>query len=137
MWGEAGERVRRLASSAELAGRVEVREGYVPATALARLLAAHDVLALAYRAATASQNALLAHTHGLPVLASRTGTFVQDVRDGVDGLLVEPGSVPALADALRALAEPGRLDALRRGVRAPDIESPWQEYIGRLTDTAP
>ncbi|KQX69906.1 glycosyltransferase family 4 protein [Angustibacter sp. Root456] len=134
MWGEAGERVRRLAADPALAGRVDVRAGYVPAPALAPLLAAHDVLALPYRAATASQNALLAFAHGLPVLATRTGTFTHDVRDGVDGLLVEPGSVPALADALRTLAEPERLHALRRGVRPPDLETPWRQYLDAVLD---
>ena len=41
------------------AGRVEVHGGYVPADRLAALLARHDVLALTYRSATASQNVLL------------------------------------------------------------------------------
>jgi glycosyltransferase involved in cell wall biosynthesis len=134
MWGEAGERVRRLAADPALSGRVDVRDGYVPAPALAPLLAAHDVLALPYRTATASQNALLAFAHGLPVLATRTGTFTHDVRDGVDGLLVEPGSAAALADALRALAEPGRVETLRHGVRAPDLEGPWHAYLGALLE---
>ncbi len=49
LWGESGEQVRRLAASPELAGRVDVRGGYVPSTALAGLLARHDVLALPYR----------------------------------------------------------------------------------------
>lgn len=129
LWGEAGERVRRLAAEPDLAGRVDVRGGYVPAPALAPLLAAHDVLALPYRSATASQNALLAFEHGLPVLATRTGTFAQDVRDGVDGLLVEPGSVPALVDALRALVEPEALDRLRQGVQPPDLRTPWRGYV--------
>jgi glycosyltransferase involved in cell wall biosynthesis len=134
MWGQAGDRVLELARGADLADRVDVRPGYVPATALAGMLAAHDVLALPYREATASQNALLAFAHGLPVLATRTGTFAQDVRDGVDGLLVEPGSVDALEDALRAITEPGRLQALRRGVRAPDLDPPWHRYVELLTD---
>lgn len=137
MWGAAGERVRALAAAPELAARVEVREGYVPATALVRLLAAHDVLALPYRSATASQNALLAFAHGLPVLATRTGTFAQDVRDGVDGLLVEPDSVEALAEAMRMLGEPGRLEALRRGVRPPDLERPWHQYLDAVVGGPP
>ena len=132
MWGEAGERVRRLAADPALAERVDVRDGYVPAPALAPLLASHDVLALPYRTATASQNALLAFAHGLPVVATRTGTFAGDVRDGVDGLLVEPGSVAALADALRDLAEPGRLESLRGGVRPPDLDGPWRAYLDVL-----
>jgi glycosyltransferase involved in cell wall biosynthesis len=127
LWGEAGERVRRLA--ARLPDRVSVQAGYVPADGLATLLARHDVLALPYRSATASQNALLGFAHGLVVLASRTGSFVEDVRDGVDGVLVPPGDVAALADALRRVSDPEELARLRAGVRAPDLDGPWQAYL--------
>jgi glycosyltransferase involved in cell wall biosynthesis len=129
LWGEAGERVRALAADAAVAGRVAVREGYVAGPALAPLLAAHDVLALPDRSATASQNALLGHAHGLPVLATRVGTFPQDVRDGVDGLLVPPGDVDALAEALQRLLAPGVLDRLRSGVRAPELQGRWDPYL--------
>jgi glycosyltransferase involved in cell wall biosynthesis len=132
LWGDAGRRVRRLALDPRLRDRVIVREGYLPATQLPRLLASHDVLALPYRSATGSQNALLGHGHGLPVLATRTGTFATDVRDGVDGLLVEPGSVEALTTALRRLAEPSFVERLRWGVTAPDLDGPWQRYLDAL-----
>ncbi len=136
LWGEAGERVRRLAAEPDLAGRVQVRDGYVPASAIPALMATHDVLALPYRSATASQNALLGFAHGLPVLATRTGTFAHDVRDGVDGLLAEPGSIGSLADALWQLLEPDRLDHLRAKVREPDLEAPWRLYLDALTAAA-
>jgi glycosyltransferase involved in cell wall biosynthesis len=136
LWGDAGQRVRRLAADPALADRVAVREGYVPGPGLAALLAAHDVLALPYRTATASQNALLGHAHGLPVLATRVGTFPQDVRDGVDGLLVEPDDVAALTGALRRLAEPGVLDRLRSGVRTPDLQARWDPYLDALVGAA-
>jgi glycosyltransferase involved in cell wall biosynthesis len=104
----------------------------VPGPSLAPLLAQHDVLALPYRSATASQNAQLAFAHGLPVLATRTGTFPADVRDGEDGLLVEPDDVPALSAAVRRLSEPEELQRLRAGVRTPDLDTPWQAYLSAL-----
>jgi glycosyltransferase involved in cell wall biosynthesis len=135
-WGAPGERVRALAAEPGLAGRVRLRAGYVPGAEVPALLAAHDVLALPYRSATASQNVLLAHAHGLPVLATRVGTFEQQVRDGVDGLLVPPGDVAALADALRRLREPGRLAALQSGVPAVDLDGPWTAYVATLAGAA-
>ena len=117
LWGEAGRRVRELAADPRLEGRVEVHGGYVPADRIAGLMAQHDVVALTYRSATASQNALLARRHGLPVLASAVGTFPDQVRDGVDGVLVPPGDRDALVGALRRLAEPGAVEALRAEVR--------------------
>lgn len=132
MWGDAGEEVRRLATDPRLSGRVTVLDGYVPADRLAALLADHDVLTLAYRHATASQNVQLAHHHGLAVLASDVGTFGAEVHDGVDGLLVPPGDEESLVAALERLAEPGYAARLRDGVRPPDLHGPWVTYVGAL-----
>ena len=128
-WGSAGEEVRRRASDPRLAGRVELRRGYVAAQDVLALMRSHDVLALTYRSATASQNVMLAFGHGMPVLASDVGTFGAQVRDGVDGLLVPPGNVSALEAALRRLCRPGELEQLQRGVRPVDPDAPWRDYL--------
>ena len=132
LWGSSGEQVRALAQDPRLRGRVSIRAGYVPSDALAGLLAGHDVLALTYRSATASQNALLGHVHGLPVLASDVGTFGAQVRDGVDGLLVPPDDEASLVTALKRLSDPDEVARLRAGVRPPDLSSPWATYVGIL-----
>lgn len=132
LWGDAGTRVRELAADPRLAGRVEVHPGYVPADRVAGLLARHDVLTLTYRSATASQNVLLAQRHGLPVLATAVGTFPDQVRDGVDGLLVPPSDRGALVAALRRLAEPGAVAALAGEVHEPDLTGPWAHYVGAI-----
>ena len=53
----------------------ELRAGYVPADRAGAAVRRADALALPYRTATASQNALLGFAHGLPVVATRVGTF--------------------------------------------------------------
>ncbi len=136
MWGSSGERVRALVRDPRLRERVEVVDGYVPGDELAALLARHDVLALTYRDATASQNVLLAGRHGLAVLASDVGTFGEQVRDGVDGLVVPPGDRAALVSALRRLAEPGYAALLRSAVTPPDLDGPWAAYVEALETTA-
>lgn len=132
MWGEAGAAVKALAQDPRLRGRVQVHGGYVPADRLAPMLASHDVLALTYRSATASQNALLGQRHGLAVLASAVGTFGVQVRDGVDGLLVPPGDEEALVAALQRLADPAYAAKLRSAVRPPDLSGSWATYVGTL-----
>jgi glycosyltransferase involved in cell wall biosynthesis/SAM-dependent methyltransferase len=132
MWGAAGDRVKELARDPRLRDRVRVHGGYVPADRIAPLLASHDVLALTYRSATASQNVLLGQQHGLPVLASDTGSFGSQVRDGVDGLLVPPGDKAALVEALRRLADPAYAAHLRTQVRPPDLSGPWARYVGAI-----
>lgn len=132
LWGEAGRRVEALAADPALRGRVQVQPGYVPAGRLPQLLAEHDVLTLTYRSATASQNVLLAHAHGLPVLASDVGTFGEQVRDGVDGLLTPPGDEAALVAAVARLADRTFVDRLRSRVRPPDLDRPWIPYLQAL-----
>ena len=132
IWGADRDVIAGLASDPALAGRVEIREGYVPADALAALLADHDVLALPYRSATASQNVILGHAHGLPVLASDIAPFSQQVVDGVNGLLVPPEDERALAGALRRLGDPDVRRRLAEGVQTPDLSGPWAHYLGTL-----
>ena len=132
MSGPARRVVSTLASDPLLAGRVEIREGYVPADTLATLLADHDVLALPYRSATASQNVVLGHAHGLPVLASDVVPFSQQVSDGVNGLLVPPEDERALAGALRRLGDPEVRRRLADGVHTPDLSGPWAHYLGTI-----
>jgi len=132
-WGRAGEEVRRIAAEPMLAGRVELLDGYVAGADVPALLGRHDLLALTYRSATASQNVDLARAHGLPVLASSVGTFADQVRDGVDGVLVPPDDVAAVVAALRRLCEPSQLERLQAGVRPVDVEGPWSRYVAALT----
>ena len=70
---------------------------------------------------------------GTPVIATRTGGVVEAVRDGENGLLVEPGDVEALAAAIRRFFdEPGLAERLRAAA-APSVESYSAEHVyGRL-----
>lgn len=59
-----------------------------------------------------------AMSRGKPMIASRIGGIVDIVRDGIDGLLVPPGDVAALARAIADLLDdPGRREALGAAAR--------------------
>ena len=68
------------------------------------LYAGFDAAVLATRREGFGLAALEAMAAGLPLAASRVGAVPEIVRDGETGLLVEPGSVPALAATLERLA---------------------------------
>ncbi|EIV93977.1 glycosyltransferase family 4 protein [Frankia sp. QA3] len=127
-WGDAAQTTHLIAELG-LTDRVDVRAGYVDAAEVPGLFSAADALVLPYRAGTASQNVDLAHLHGLPVIATTVGTLATAVRDGVDGLLVGPDDVDALAAALRRLYEPGVLADLRAKVSPPDPQAAWGNYL--------
>ena len=56
---------------------------------------------------------------GTPVIATRTGGVAEVVRDGENGLLVEPGDVDALAAAIRRFFADDELAARLRANAAP------------------
>ncbi|MER5320667.1 glycosyltransferase family 4 protein [Streptosporangium roseum] len=130
-WGGLQE-TEALIAGLGLTGRVELRPGYVADDDVPGLFADVDALVLPYRSGTASQQVWFGHEHGVPVIASRVGTLGDHVTDGVDGLVVEPGSVEDLRAALTAFYRPGEPERLRAGVKAVDPEPYWAAYVDAL-----
>jgi glycosyltransferase involved in cell wall biosynthesis len=58
---------------------------------------------------------------GTPVIATRVGGVPEVVEDGVNGLLVPPGDVDALAGAIRRFAAEPELRARLRDAAAPSV----------------
>ncbi|GAA1437241.1 glycosyltransferase family 4 protein [Nocardiopsis tropica] len=130
-WGGTAE-LEAQAAVLGVADRVRLLDGYVPAEDLPALFGSADAVVLPYRTATATQNVWLAHEHGLPVVATRAGTLADHVREGVDGLLCEPGDAADLARALGEFYAPGEPARLRAGVRPVDADPYWRAYTERL-----
>jgi glycosyltransferase involved in cell wall biosynthesis len=130
-WGGLDD-TRRLVADLGLADRVEIRPGYVPAAEIPALFDRVDALVLPYRSATASQNVALAFEQGVPVIATTTGALAHHVRDGVNGLLCDPGDVGSLADALKRFYADDEPARLRAGVQAVDPGPAWAGYLDEL-----
>jgi glycosyltransferase involved in cell wall biosynthesis len=118
-----------LVAELGLRDRVTLRPGYVPADQIPPLFAAADALVMPYREATASQNALLAFAHKIPVVTTTAGALAEAVRDGVDGLTCAPGDAGDLARALTEISDPQTLSRLRAGVPAVDPGPGWAAYL--------
>jgi glycosyltransferase involved in cell wall biosynthesis len=86
---------------------------------VASILARHDLFVLPSRS-EAFPNALIeAMATGLPVVATDVGGIPEVVRSGVNGQLVPPDDIGALADAVLALMDdPAAAAALGRAARA-------------------
>ncbi|HUQ20823.1 MAG TPA: glycosyltransferase family 4 protein [Gemmatimonadaceae bacterium] len=107
---------------------------YIPGSRVATYFAASDLVALPYRAASASAVLLNAYSHGLPAVATRVGAFPEMVEHRKTGLLVEPGAADELGEALVALLIDPQL-AREMGKRAREYAASNHEWplIGRLT----
>jgi len=127
-WGGDTETCK-LVKELGLVDRVTLQPGYVPADELSTLFASADAVVLPYRSGTATQNVWLAHAHGLPVVATDVGTMARHIRHDGDGLVVPPEDVSALARALRSLYHDDTLARLRAGVRPPDSDQLWNDYV--------
>jgi glycosyltransferase involved in cell wall biosynthesis len=118
-----------LVAELGLRDRVTLRPGYVPADEIPALFANADALVMPYREATASQNALLAFAHGVPVVTTTAGALAEAVRDGVDGLTCAPGDTADLLRALTEISDPAVARRLRAGVPAVDPGPGWAAYL--------
>ena len=123
---------KKLIAELGLADRVTLRPGYVPADEIPALFGAADALVLPYREATASQNALLAFAHGVPVITTTAGALAEAVRDGVDGLTCAPGDAEDLRRALKEISDPRLARQLRAGIPPVDPDSGWPAYLRAL-----
>jgi glycosyltransferase involved in cell wall biosynthesis len=70
---------------------------------------------------------------GTPVIATRTGGVTEVVRDGENGLVVEPGDVDALTEAIKRFFAEADLQARLRANAVPSVAAYAPEEIyGRL-----
>lgn len=80
---------------------------------------------------------------GRAIVSTRIGGIVEMIRDGENGVLVEPADPAALAAAIRDLAaDPGRRDRLGAAARATalssfSVEMMWRAVETVYTDEAP
>jgi glycosyltransferase involved in cell wall biosynthesis len=95
--------------------------GPIPSADVVERLRHYDLLAVPSTwVETGPMVVLEAFAAGIPVLGSSLGGISEVVRDGIDGLLIQPGSVERWAYALRRLAEDPKLRLqLKAGVRPP------------------
>lgn len=128
--------VADLRADARLAGRLVVREGFVPAEEAGRLFAAADVAALPYRQASASGVLLLACGYGCPAVVYPVGGLPEYVVAGETGWLCARADPDALADQLRAISADGRAACRARGAAAralADERFSWDAIAQRTT----
>jgi glycosyltransferase involved in cell wall biosynthesis len=125
-------RLRAQLRDAALEGRVTLA-GEVDAGTLERHYAAASLFVLATRLEGYGMAVAEALAHGLPVISTRVGAIAELV--GPAGLLVEPGSEPALRAALRrALTEPGLLGQLAsEAAVSRDGLSGWPHACARMS----
>lgn len=109
--------LRQQAAAAGLSTRVHF-VGAVPQRELAGYMGRARALVLPSSTEGLARVLVEAMFCGTPVIASRVGGLPDIVQDGVNGYLVPPGDVPALAERLRAVLNDPQIGALGERARA-------------------
>jgi len=130
-WGNLGDRLKKRASLPDLVDRVRLELRWLEEEKLRMVFAAADLLVLPYREGSQSAMAPLALAQGTPVLTTEVGGLPEVVRDGINGVVVPPGSAEALTTALVDL-DSGRLEELAAGARRTSTDLTWQGYAEAL-----
>jgi glycosyltransferase involved in cell wall biosynthesis len=123
---------RRLAAELGVGDAVEFR-GALPYDQIPAAMREFDLFCMpsVYESETFGIAAIEASACGIPVVASRVGGVADAVADGVSGLLVPPGDVAALADALSTLID-DRARAQRLGTAGREFVRSHYEWRGSV-----
>jgi glycosyltransferase involved in cell wall biosynthesis len=111
--------------------------GYLPNELVGPVYELARFVALPYRSATQSGPLHVAITFGKPVLATRTGSIVDVVEDGVTGLLVKPGDIAAISAALeRMLSDDQLIERMGAATNQARARFQWSEVATRVLESA-
>jgi len=134
-WGGSGAELEAAVSRLRLSSKVRLELGWVREDRIGDLLGAADLVVLPYRSGSQSAVAPRALAAGVPVLTTRVGGLPELVRDDVDGIVVEPGSVTGLAEAIASLDD-ARLGRLRQGAVDGAGRVGWSGYADAVARLA-
>ena len=132
--GALRQRLERRVFALGLDRRV-VFTGHLPKQQVARHLQAADCFCLFSGYENYSNAAMEAMSTGLPVLASRVGGFPLQIRNGVNGFLIEPGNHQQLLDRLTEIrSSAGLRQRLSDGARRFAAPFNWKRSAERVTE---
>ncbi len=129
--------LQALAERLSVADRLAIEPRFVGDDEVAGLFAPGTVAVFPYREIEASGVLSIALACGRPVIASNLGNFAETITDGVQGHLVPPGDVPALAAAMgHMLSDRDFAASCSRQARALVDAVPSWDGIAALTADA-
>lgn len=116
--------------------RVTFRPGYLPSSGFAEVFSTADILVLPYRSGSGSIVREVGYRFGLPVIATSTGAIADGVEEEGTGMVVEPGNVEALAQALHLATDSTTRATWREAVarRSAKNRAKWDDYVEAIAE---
>jgi GT2 family glycosyltransferase/glycosyltransferase involved in cell wall biosynthesis len=124
-----------LQRQAKRVARVLFQPGYIDDDLLGIYLRAADAMVLPYRSVLTSGSALLAMSHGLPVICPQIGALQRLIRDGHNGWTYNAGHAGGLEDALKRFfsADSQTVSALGRASRLVAESYSWESAASEIS----
>lgn len=123
---------------AELSTEEDVvcRSGYVPVERVPSYFSASDLVAIPYVKTYQSGILALAYAAGRPVVVTDTGGLAEVVDAGKSGLVVPPGDVDRLAEAILGItADPAVMETMGRHAKyLADTKYSWNDIAAKTMD---
>lgn len=115
---------------------VEIDNRYVAEEEIAGIVRRADVMILSYREASQSGVIALAEAAGIPVVATPVGGLIEQVRDGVNGVLARDVTAAAVAEAIERLLSDGDLFHRCAAGIVANSQGRWDEGARRIRSLA-
>lgn len=131
-----GSEMQRIIQARDANRSIEVLQRFLPPEDAIREFQRACIIVAPYLDATQSGVVAAAFGNERPVVASRAGGLVDSIQDGINGLLVSPGSHIQLADAIQSIiSDPIRLNSLSAGAKqSAHAEFDWRNISMTLMD---
>jgi glycosyltransferase involved in cell wall biosynthesis len=130
--GALGDSARRLeAVGAEIVNR------WLTEQEIAAILARYHILVLSHIEASQSGVAATAFGAGLPVVATPVGGLVEQIKDGINGILAARVDAPALGDAIKRLrSDPALFEEISRNILTSGRERSMGRFVQKSIEYA-
>jgi glycosyltransferase involved in cell wall biosynthesis len=116
-----------------LSGSVTLLNRYIPNEEVSLYFSAADVLVLPYVEATQSGVVQMAFGFERPVIATRVGGLAETIDDNSTGLMVPPGDISALSEAILRYFQEDLGPGFQEGIREIKERFAW-EHLVRLIE---
>ena len=115
---------------------VEIINRFLSDSEISYLNEIADVVLLPYKSASQSGIVPTSFMYGNPIIATNVGALGENIKDGVNGLLVKTNSSEAFANAMRQVIDKKILSKLKLGALqfGHDDEYDWNNIAKRTLD---
>jgi glycosyltransferase involved in cell wall biosynthesis len=125
---------QELVAALGLQDRVTLLNRYVPNEEVGLYFSAADVLVLPYLEATQSGVVQTAYGFELPVIATQVGGLGETVEHNCTGLIVPPGDVQALAEAIVRYFREGLQERFTEAIRQVKGRFAWEHLVNLIEE---